>query len=67
MNFLLMVQKNVADAARKVDFRSEKDTISASTKFSFLIINNIVLSLYDHPSHRDELCTIVASLAIDKM
>ena len=67
MNFLLMLQKNVADAARKVDFRREKDTISASIKFSFLIINNIVLSLYNRPSLRDGLYAIVASLAIDKM
>lgn len=67
MNFLLMLQKNVADAARKRDFRREKDTISASIKFSFLIINNIVLSLFNHPSHRDGLYAIVASLAIDKM
>lgn len=67
MNFLLMLQKNVADAARKVDFRREKDPISASIKFSFLIINNIVVSLYNRPSHRNKLCAIVASLAFDKM
>ena len=67
MNFLLMLQKNVADAARKVDFRSEKDTFSASIKYSFLIINNIVRSLNNHPSHRDGLCAIVVSLVIDKM